>query len=253
MRKDLNEVVLTGDFQPHVSDDGRHVGGRLSTAEHSQADSPDTKQCWHTLVAVTGAAKESIRHWNPAVPLACAKGRFRRREYLVEGQPRYVNEILLFDPVTVPASAVCRAEIRLEGHLGTRPDIRYTAKGLAVITLSVATNHSRRDRNTPAGWIKETVWHRALLFGDEARKKVETLTKGSFVSLSGELTYRPRRRSEDGAVAEILVKQLTLPGIAATQKGRAGAHSTGFDPHAAQPPLLTAANAPLTYAPGEHF
>jgi single-stranded DNA-binding protein len=101
--------------------------------------------------------------------------------------------------------------------------------------------------------VKETVWHRALLFGDEARKKVETLTKGSFVSLSGELTYRPRRRSEDGAVAEILVKQLTQPGITATQKGRAGAHSTGFDPPAAQSALLTASNAPLTYAPGEHF
>ena len=256
MQKDLNEVVLTGFLKPRVSEDRKIVGGRICTAPSDEQGAGQQVTSWHTLVAVTEEAKQSIRAWVPAGAMACVKGRFRRREYQVDGQTRYANEILLFDSIAAPANTARQSTIRIEGHLGTKPDIRYTAKGLAVITLSVATNHSRKDRHAPTGWVKETVWHRALLFGDEARKKVATLTKGSRVSLSGELTYRSRQKSGDGVVAEILVKQLSVPGRqinASTQEGREP-RAVAKDPFPMeQPALLTTTKAPLTYAVGEQF
>lgn len=256
MQKDLNEVVLTGLLKPRVSEDRKIVGGRICTAPSEEQGTGQQATSWHTLVAVTEEAKQSIRAWVPAGAMACVKGRFRRREYQVDGQTRYANEILLFDPVATPANTARQSTIRIEGHLGTKPDIRYTAKGLAVITLSVATNHSRKDRHAPTGWVKETIWHRALLFGDEARKKVAALTKGSRVSLSGELTYRSRQKSGDGVVAEILVKQLSVPGRqinASTQEGREPRAVANEPLPVEQAALLTTTKAPLTYAVGEQF
>jgi len=237
MQKDLNEVVLTGFLKPHVSEDRKIVGGRICTVPSDEQGAGQQVTSWHNLVAVTEEAKQSIRAWVPAGAMACVKGRFRRREYQIDGQTRYANEILLFDPIAAPANTARQSTIRIEGPLGTKPDIR-------------------KDRHAPTGWIKETVWHRALLFGDEARKKVDTLTKGSRVSLSGELTYRPRQKSEDGVVAEILVKQLSVPGrlsSASTHQGREH-QAVAKDPFPMeQAALLTPTKAPLTYAVGEQF
>lgn len=253
-RKDVNEVVLTGYFKPRLSEDGSQVGGRLCTSERQQEGQPDAVQFWHTIVPMTKAAKDSIRQWKPPIPLACVKGRFRRREYLAEGKLRYANEIVVFDPITVPASTTRRAEIHVEGHLGAKPDVRYTSKGMAVITLSVATNSSRKDSAAPGGWVKETTWHNALLFGEEARKKVEGLVKGSFVCIEGELTYRPRKKREDGLIAEILVRALSSQGrdiIAPPQEDVLG---RPFElPQSAQPALFPPSATPLTYAAGERF
>lgn len=254
-RKDVNEVVLMGYFKPRLSDDGRQVGGRLCTSARMTEDQPEAKQCWHSIVAVTEAAKDSIRRWNPPSRLALVKGRFRRRESLVEGKLRYAHEILVFEPILVPGSSTRQSEITIEGHLGAKPDVRYTPKGLAVITLSVATNSSRKDSTAPSGWVKETTWHHALLFGEEARKKVEGLTKGSFVSLQGELTYRPRKKVEDGVVAEILVKALSFQGrevIAPPQEEEDLARPFEI-PQSAQPALFPESDRPLTYSMSEHF
>ena len=256
-RKDVNEVVLSGYFKPRISDDGRQVGGRLSTTEPAKAGEPEKLvQCWHTIVAMTDAARESIRRWNPPVPLAAVKGRFRRREYLVEGKLRYANEILVFDPITVPGSTTRQSLIHVEGHLGAKPDLRYTFRGMAVITLSVATNHSRKDNRATDGWVKETVWHHALLFGEEARKKVETLVKGSFVSLKGELTYRPRKKKEDGFIAEILVKGLSFQGRPVIAPPPQDEDDLGrpFElPQSVQPTLFPAADRSLTVIAGASF
>lgn len=254
-RKDVNEVVLSGYFKPRLSEDGSQVGGRLCTSERQQEGQPDAVHFWHTIVPMTEAARESIRRWNPPIPLACVKGRFRRREYLSDGKLRYAHEILVFDPITIPASTIRRAEIHLEGHLGAKPDVRYTPKGLAVITLSVATNHSRKDSTAPTGWVKETTWHHALLFGEEKRKLVGGLTKGSFISVRGELTYRPRKKREDGLIAEILVRALSSQGrdIIAPPREEDDLGRPFELPQSAQPALFPPSQTPLTYAAGERL
>lgn len=256
MHRDINEVILTGNLTPCVSADGKQVGGRLCSSEPESEGAGRQQQVWHTLEPVTPAARESIRSWGTNGSLACVKGRFQRREYQADGQTRYANEILVYEPVVIASSSTRRAEIQVEGRLGTNPDIRYTKKGLAVITLSVATNSFRKDERAPDGWAKQTVWHRAILFGDTAREKVSSLLRGDHIRLVGELTYRLRKNREDGAVAEILVKSLSSQGtpmIAPQGAESKQVLAVNGATTAGQQSLYSEVKPPLPYAAGSVF
>ncbi len=93
-------------------------------------------------------------------------------------------------------------KIMLMGNLGHDPELRYTAKGNAVTTLSIATN---REIKTAEGEIrKETHWHKATVWGKRAETCAKYLTKGSKVFIEGELQSKnwtdkdnnPRRSTE---------------------------------------------------------
>lgn len=103
-------------------------------------------------------------------------------------------------------------KIILVGHLGQNPDLRYTAKGNPVITLSLATN---KEFKTADGLKKsETYWHRATLWGKKAETCAKYLTKGSRVYLEGELQMKSWTDKE-GSVkksAEILVDEIKFLG-----------------------------------------
>jgi len=77
-------------------------------------------------------------------------------------------------------------KVILVGRLGQNPDVRYTAGGTAVTTISVATSESWKDRNT--GQQQErTEWHRVVFFGRLAEVAGEYLGKGSQVYVEGSL------------------------------------------------------------------
>ncbi len=77
-------------------------------------------------------------------------------------------------------------KVILVGRLGNDPDVRYTASGSAVTTISVATSESWRDRNT--GQQQErTEWHRVVFFGKLAEIAGQYLKKGSQVYVEGSL------------------------------------------------------------------
>lgn len=103
-------------------------------------------------------------------------------------------------------------KIILVGHLGQNPDLRYTAKGNPVITLSLATN---KEFKTADGLKKEeTQWHRATLWGKKAETCAKYLTKGSRIYLEGELQMKSWTDKE-GSVkksAEILVDEIKFLG-----------------------------------------
>jgi len=72
----------------------------------------------------------------------------------------------------------------LIGRLGQDPEIRYTASGEAVATLSVATGKKWTDKQT--GDVKEhTEWHRVVFFKRLAEICGEYLTKGSQIYVEG--------------------------------------------------------------------
>lgn len=88
-------------------------------------------------------------------------------------------------------------KVILVGHLGRDPEVRYTASGLAVATLSLATHEAWRDKTT--GEPKEqTEWHRVMCYGDLAETAGAQLRKGNKVYVEGSLHTRKWQDKETG-------------------------------------------------------
>lgn len=72
------------------------------------------------------------------------------------------------------------------GNLGKDPEVRYTAGGACITSISVATSEAWKDKTT--GEAKEhTEWHRVKFFGKLAEIAGEYLRKGSQVYVEGKL------------------------------------------------------------------
>ena len=75
-------------------------------------------------------------------------------------------------------------KVILVGNLGADPETRYLPSGEAVVSLSVATTESWKDKAT--GEKKEvTEWWRVTLFGKLAEIAGQYLKKGSQVYIEG--------------------------------------------------------------------
>ena len=85
--------------------------------------------------------------------------------------------------------------IRDRGNLGQDPEVKYTAGGAAVTTLSLATSESWKDKDTGSDQEK-TEWHRVVLWRRLAEIAGEYLKKGSKVYIEGQL--QTRKWEQDG-------------------------------------------------------
>lgn len=74
--------------------------------------------------------------------------------------------------------------IILVGNLGRDPEVRYTPKGEPVASFSMATE---RQYNGDEGRVKETLWFRVQVFGNQAISVGDYLVKGSKVLVEGRL------------------------------------------------------------------
>jgi single-strand DNA-binding protein len=81
-------------------------------------------------------------------------------------------------------------KVMLIGNLGRDPEVRTTQSGDEMVSLSVATSESWRDRTS--GERKErTEWHRVVIFNENLVKVAKQyLKKGSKVYLEGQLQTR---------------------------------------------------------------
>jgi len=77
-------------------------------------------------------------------------------------------------------------KVILVGNLGADPEVKYTAGGTAIGTLSVATSESWKDKQT-GEQQERTEWHRVKLFGRLAEIAGEYLKKGRQVYIEGSL------------------------------------------------------------------
>jgi single-strand DNA-binding protein len=78
-------------------------------------------------------------------------------------------------------------KVILVGNLGNDPEMKYTAGGMAVCTLSLATTSVRKDKDGQQ--IEKTEWHRVKLFGKLGEIAGEYLRKGSQVYIEGSIRY----------------------------------------------------------------
>lgn len=121
-------------------------------------------------------------------------------------------------------------KVILVGNLGQDPEVRYTANGAAVGTLTVATSEQWTDRQS--GQKQErTEWHRVVLFGRLGEIAKEYLRKGSQIYLEGKLQTRKwqDQNGQDRYTTEIVANEMQMLG---GRNGAAGNHGT---PHAARP------------------
>jgi single-strand DNA-binding protein len=81
-------------------------------------------------------------------------------------------------------------KVILVGNLGKDPEVRHGQDGSKIVSLSVATSESWKDRNS--GERKEkTEWHRVVIFNDRLGEVAERyLKKGAKVYLEGQLQTR---------------------------------------------------------------
>lgn len=81
-------------------------------------------------------------------------------------------------------------KVILIGNLGRDPEVRQSQDGFKIISLSVATSESWRDKAT--GERKErTEWHRVVIMNERIAEIAEKyLKKGSKVYLEGQLQTR---------------------------------------------------------------
>ncbi|GAB6035416.1 single-stranded DNA-binding protein [Galenea microaerophila] len=88
-------------------------------------------------------------------------------------------------------------KVILVGTLGRDPEIKYTANGMAVANLSVATSEQWTDKNSGQKQEK-TEWHRVVIFGKLAEIADQYLRKGSQVYLEGKLQTRKWQEQNTG-------------------------------------------------------
>lgn len=102
-------------------------------------------------------------------------------------------------------------KVILIGNLGADPDVRHTAGGAAVATLTVATTESWKDKSSGEK-VEKTEWHRAILFGRLGEIAGEYLKKGSKVYLEGKLQTRKwqDKQGQDRYTTEIIVNDLQM-------------------------------------------
>jgi single-strand DNA-binding protein len=76
-------------------------------------------------------------------------------------------------------------KVMLIGHLGKDPELKYTEKGTAYCTFSVATTESYKDEN--GNKIDKTEWHNIVVWRKLAEICGQYLKKGSKIYCEGKL------------------------------------------------------------------
>lgn len=81
-------------------------------------------------------------------------------------------------------------KVILIGNLGRDPEVRHNPEGGKIVTLSIATGESWKDKTTGERRDR-TEWHRVVVFNEKLSEVSEKyLKKGSKVYLEGQLQTR---------------------------------------------------------------
>lgn len=97
------------------------------------------------------------------------------------------------------------------GNLGSDPEIRYTVTGSAVVSISVATSDTKKDRVT-GDFKSKTEWHKIVLYNKLGEIAYEHLKKGFRVWIEGSLR-KNTWQAKDGflrSVTEIIATDMHI-------------------------------------------
>lgn len=103
-------------------------------------------------------------------------------------------------------------KVILVGNLGADPDAKILPTGDPVVTLSLATSDTWKDKQTGEKQEK-TEWHRVILFRRLAEIARDYLKKGAKVYIEGKLQTRKwqdKTSGEDRYITEIVGNELQM-------------------------------------------
>ena len=113
-------------------------------------------------------------------------------------------------------------KVILLGNLGADPEIRYTAGGDAVATISVATSSSWNDKQSGEKREK-TEWHRVVFFRRLAEVVGEYLKKGSSIYVEGQLqtnSYEDKNTGEKKFSTHMKAREMQMLGSRNSMDGQ---------------------------------
>jgi len=104
-------------------------------------------------------------------------------------------------------------KVILVGNVGQDPEVKYTASGVPVARLSLATNERFKDRNDQ--WQDKTEWHSVVAWQRLAEIVGEYVCKGSKLYIEGKLqtsTWEDKQSGERKYRTEIVARDIVLLG-----------------------------------------
>ncbi|AKT39230.1 single-stranded DNA-binding protein [Chondromyces crocatus] len=102
-------------------------------------------------------------------------------------------------------------KVMLLGNLGADPELRYTASGVPLLSLRLATNETFLDRQREMQ--ERTEWHNVVMWGSRAEPLSRLLSKGDCVLIEGSL--RTTSFDKDGLKrwrTEVVARELRFTG-----------------------------------------
>jgi single-strand DNA-binding protein len=122
-------------------------------------------------------------------------------------------------------------KVILVGRATTDPEVRTTQSGAKIVSLSLATNESWRDKNT--GEKREKAeFHRVVIFAEGLARVAESyLKKGSKVYLEGQLQTR-KWQDQSGAdkySTEVVLQNFNSSLVLLDNAGSSNGRTPDFD------------------------
>ena len=105
-------------------------------------------------------------------------------------------------------------KVILVGRIGIQPEVRYMPSGMAVMSLSLATNDGYHNKDT-GEFIDATEWHRVSIFGKQAETIGTYVKKGDLLYVEGRIKtskYQDKTTGEDRYSTEIVAIQTQMIG-----------------------------------------
>jgi len=98
------------------------------------------------------------------------------------------------------------------GAVGRDPEVRYSAAGKAVCTVSVATSTKRKDQS--GQYVEDTQWHRVTFYDRLAEIAGEYIKKGRPIYIEGRIRYGvyTDKNGVEKNTVEIIATELQLLG-----------------------------------------
>jgi single-strand DNA-binding protein len=101
----------------------------------------------------------------------------------------------------------------LVGNLGADPELRYSNNGDAILSISIATSETRKDKQT--GEKKQlTEWHRVVFYGQLAEIVAKYMKKGDTIYVEGKLRTRKwtDQQGVDRYMTEVYADEMKMLG-----------------------------------------
>ena len=103
-------------------------------------------------------------------------------------------------------------KVILLGNLGQDPEVRYTAGGVPIANVSIATSNSWKDKNS-GELVEQTEWHRIVFFNRLSEIVEQYLKKGSKIYVEGQLrtnSWEDKNTGEKKFRTEVVAREMQM-------------------------------------------